>query len=160
MSYSPVASRDDTAETQPRTERASVLVVDDDRDMRELVTSRLTSEGYDVREAASGSELLRAVQSMSLDRWPLDAIDIIVLDNRMPGMTGLDAVRTLRGAHWETPAILMTAFPDADVKREAAALGVTLLPKPFSLELLSIAITLGLLSRSDEAEQHAFRVPS
>jgi CheY-like chemotaxis protein len=160
MSYSPVASPDDPTETKPRPERACVLVVDDDSDMRELVTSRLTSEGYDVREAASGSELLRAVQSMRLDRWPLDAVDLIVLDNRMPGMTGLDAVRKLRGAHWETPAILMTAFPDADVKREAAALGVTLLPKPFSLELLSIAITLGLLSGSDEAAQHAFRVPS
>jgi CheY-like chemotaxis protein len=160
MNSQPGDSRDGIVEPRLRSAGACVLVVDDDREMREMVATRLTSEGYDVHEAASGAELLRSVQSLSLDRWPLDAVDLIVLDNRMPEMTGLQAIRRLRASHWETPAILMTAFPEPDVKREAAALGITMLAKPFSFDLLSIAVTLGLLSRSDRAQSHPFGVSS
>ena len=148
--------------TEPGTQAAGarVLVVDDDGSMRELVTRRLASEGYDVHEAVSGGELLRVLQSISVDCWPLDGVDLIVLDNRMPGITGLEAIRRLRAAHWETPAILMTAFPEAGVKSEAAILGVPILPKPFSLDLLTSTILLSLLSKPDRAERHGFRVPS
>jgi CheY-like chemotaxis protein len=148
--------------TEPRAPPtgARIVVVDDDGDMRDLVTTRLASEGYDVCDAVSGGDLLRVIQSIAIDRWPLDSVDLIVVDNRMPGMSGLEAIRRLRTAHWETPAILMTAFPEAEVKREAANLGVPLIPKPFSLDLLASAILLSLLSAPVRQERHAFRVPS
>lgn len=137
---------------------ARVLVVDDDPSMRALVATHLSSAGYDVHEASSGLGLLQAVEAIALDRFPLDGVDLIVLDQRMPGIFGLDAIRRLRAAHWETPAILMTAFPDAELKREAAALHVLVLPKPFSLALLSSAVLLSLLSKPERGETHGFRV--
>ena len=139
---------------------ARIVVVDDDGDMRDLVTTRLASEGYDVRDAVSGGDLLRVIQSIAIDHWPLDGVDLIVVDNRMPGMSGLEAIRRLRAAHWETPAILMTAFPEAEVKREAANLRVPLISKPFSLDLLASAILLSLPSAPVRQARHAFRVPS
>ncbi|HSO35653.1 MAG TPA: response regulator, partial [Labilithrix sp.] len=113
--------------------------------------------GFSVHEAVSGSELLSVLRSVTADSWPLDGVDLIVLDNRMPGMTGLEAIRNLRAAHWETPAILMTAFPDAAVKREAQRLGVPVLPKPFSLDLLSSAVLVVLLSRHAPADDSLSR---
>ena len=137
---------DDITEPRLRPEGARILVVDDDGEMRELVSMRLASDGYQVHEAVSGIDLLHVVESIAVDHFPLDGIDLIVLDNLMPGLTGLDAIRRLRAAHLETPMILMTAFPEPEVRREAAALGVSVLPKPFSLELLTSAVLLNLLA--------------
>ena len=137
-----------------------VLVVDDDGAMRKLVCSHLAAEGYEAYEAASGVALLHALESVAVERWPLAGIDVTVLDNKMPGMTGLEAIRRLRAAHWETPAILMTAFPDAETTQEAVALNVLVLPKPFALGLLTSAVVLSLFSKADRPEHHGFRAPS
>ncbi len=134
---------------------ARIIVADDDRDLRESIASRLAAEGYDVRDALSGIELLGLLSSISLDRWPLDGIDLIVIDQRMPGMTGLETVRRLRAAHWETPALLMTAFPDREVLRDAASLRVSILEKPFSLERLTTVVLLNLLKRLEHPEASA-----
>lgn len=127
---------------------ARILVAEDDPMLRDLVTRRLSSEGYVVREAASGTELVETLQTITVQSWPLDALDLLVLDNFMPGATGLDVMRRLRHAHWETPAILITAFPDDFVRREARTLGIVLLPKPFTLELLSRAVCHALVTGS------------
>jgi len=127
-----------------RRPRARVVVADDDGDMRELVTLHLTAEGYDVHAAVSGADLLSILESIRVDLWPLDGVDLIVVDNRMPEMTGLEAIRRLRAARWDKPAILMTAFPAPAIQREAARLGVPVLSKPFSLDLVSSAVSLSL----------------
>ena len=144
---------DDITETEPRVRpaRARVLFVDDDGSVRDLVATHLTAAGYEVYEAASGNELLKIVRSITLDSFPLDGVDLIVLDHRMPGMSGLEAIRRLRALHWETPAILVTAFPEVEVEREAAILDVPILSKPFSLDLLSSVILANLLSRGHQA---------
>lgn len=136
----------ETTDRQPRFGGARVLVVDDDGAMRELVSHRLTKDGFSVHEAVSGRDLLGLLGRITADRWPLDDVDLILIDNRMPGMSGLQAIRALRAAHWDTPAILMTAFPDETVKKEAQTLGVPVLPKPFPLDLLTNAIVVVLLS--------------
>lgn len=127
-------------------EGARILVVDDDPEMRDVVCRRLAKNGFAVHEAVSGAELLSMLRTIEVDHAPLDGVDLIVLDNRMPGMTGLEAVRRLRAEHWNTPAILMTAFPDSALKWEAQMLGVPVLPKPFSLDLLVSAVLVVLLS--------------
>jgi len=145
MSSSKEDTWDDITQPSVGVPKARVLVADDDADMRELVTERLVSSGYYVREAESGSDVVRLMESIGVDR-KLDAVDILVIDNRMPGITGLEAIRRLRARDWQRPAILMTAFPEDDVKREAALLGVPILPKPFSPELLTTAVLLSLLA--------------
>jgi two-component system response regulator (stage 0 sporulation protein F) len=156
----PDDGQSDDAESRPRTRRARILVVDDDGDMRGLLVARLASEGYDVREAVSGTELLRVLQSISVDLWPLDGVDLIVLDNRMPGMTGLEAIRKLRAAQCNVPAILVTAFPEPALCSDAAALGVPVLSKPCSFGLLTTAVLLSLLSEPDRPLKYGFSVPS
>jgi CheY-like chemotaxis protein len=132
-------AEEDKVDTRPRAEpwAARVLVADDDEAMRLLVTSTLEDEGYQVNEAISGSDLLRALDSIAVDAWPTDGVDLIVLDLRMPGMNGLDVVRRLQAAHWFTPTILMTAFAGPEVIAEAARLGVPVLSKPFGLDALT-----------------------
>lgn len=131
---------DDFTDRRRGAQAARILVAEDDPQLRDLVTRRLASEGYEVREAASGTELVQTLQTITSQSWPLDALDLLVLDNFMPGVTGLDVMRRLRHARWLTPAILITAFPDDVVRREAHALGVVVLAKPFTLDLLSRAV--------------------
>ena len=154
------ASSDETSSPETETTGARILVVDDDKEMRELVATRLLAQGYSVHGATTGSELLRVLEDVSVYMWPLDGIDLIVVDNRMPGITGLEAIRRLRLAQWDTPAVLITAFPDDEVLREAARLKVPVLPKPFSLELLTHAVLSGILGRPLERQSHVARVPS
>lgn len=139
---------------------ARVIVADDDGAMREMVAMRLSGEGYEVHEVDSGNELLAALATTTVDAWPLDRVDLIVLDFKMPGLTGLDVLRKLRSAKWDTPAILMTAFPDDQMVRHAGALHVTLLAKPFSLEVLANAAMVCLTGRSPESPGSQRRVPT
>ena len=133
--------------------RAHVLVADDDVAMRTLVASSLTNRGYAVQAEESGSGALKMVNALAAHVWPLDGIDLVVLDHRMPGMTGLDVLREIRLAHWDTPVILMTAFPSAEVLAHAAELRATVLPKPFSLDDLTRA-AVSLMVCHAEPERH------
>jgi CheY-like chemotaxis protein len=124
---------------------ARILVVDDDQEMRELIMLRLSSKGYVVHEAVSGADLLRVAGSIRADQWPLDGVDLIVVDNRMPGITGIEAIRRLRADRWDVPVILITAFPGPDVTAQARTLRMRLLPKPFSLDSLADEVLLSLV---------------
>lgn len=138
---------DDITEPSLRVGGARVLVADDAGDLREMVAGRLAVAGYEVEEACSGEDLLRLVRGIALDGWPLDGVDLLVVDYRMSGLTGLETIRALRAAHCDTPAILMTAFPEDAIEQEAAAMGVALLPKPFSFEALARAVMAALARR-------------
>ena len=82
-----------------------ILVVDDDRDIRELVVDYLVKSGYRVTGAANGKEM-RAV----LDK---QAVDLVVLDIMMPGDDGLTLCRQLRsGQHKDLPILMLTARHD------------------------------------------------
>lgn len=141
-------------------DRASILVADDDDAMRELVCARLTADGYEVHPAASGVELMAALERLSTQAWPADGVDLMILDLRMPGLTGLDAIRKLRAAHWDVPTILMTAFPNTLVRIEAENLNVDVLAKPFPLDTL-VKTTRRVLAgtRDERTPPHAFRAP-
>lgn len=120
------------------TRRAKILVVDDDRDLCELVAWALDDSGFEVATAGDGREaLIAAVKS------PPDAI---VLDMRMPVMDGrefVEAYRNLQPPH--APIVIMTAYLDpAVIAMEVGAQGY--LAKPF--DLLTLVRTLRkLLSR-------------
>jgi CheY-like chemotaxis protein len=121
-----------------------VLVAEDQREMRVLMCEVLRREGYEVVEAASGTELIdRLVQGLLADgdaRGP----DLIVTDVRMPGCSGLEVLARLRRNDWSTPVILITAFGDLATHAEAQRLGAAcVLDKPFELdELVLAAISL------------------
>lgn len=95
------------------------LIVDDDSDMRFLVrmTIEVANHGLEVAgEASSGADALASFEQ--------DRPEVVVLDNRMPGMTGLEVARRILGEHPEQSIILFSAYLDAQTRAEAEALGV------------------------------------
>jgi CheY-like chemotaxis protein len=112
-----------------------VLVVDDDPNLRQLVTVRLEKAGHRVRGADSAAEALALVA----DRG---APDVVVLDVTMPGMTGLEllpAMRELDGCA-DLPAIFLSGRVELHDIEAGRALGATYLTKPFSANALTKAI--------------------
>jgi len=117
----------------PLADARRVLVVEDDPALRDLMANVLAAEGYFVTETADSPAMLRAVKAAESSESPFD---LIVTDVRMPGQSGLEALAHLREVGCQTPTIVVTAFPDEKVQRQALELDTLLLPKPFALETL------------------------
>jgi CheY-like chemotaxis protein len=105
------------------------LLAEDDRDLRELLSGVLRADGATVVSVANGRE--------ALDELQREAFDVVVLDNRMPVMTGLEVLRAIRTARSTVPVILITSFLDHQTVDRAVALGIaTVIDKPFDAEQL------------------------
>jgi CheY-like chemotaxis protein len=113
--------------------RGRVLVADDDEAMRTTVAFTLIDDGYDVVEVASGNEVLQLLELREPARVHTGSFDLLLMDVRMPGLSGLDTVRRLRRLEAPPPVILMTAFASPETRDQADALRVPLLSKPFAL---------------------------
>jgi two-component system alkaline phosphatase synthesis response regulator PhoP len=101
------------------------LVVEDDRTLRQALTFNLTREGYDVASAVDGEQALAAGR----DRRH----DLILLDLMLPGMSGLEVLRTLRREGIETPVIILSAKRDEVDRVVGLKVGADdYVPKPFS----------------------------
>ena len=105
-----------------RPERPLVLVVEDDRALSSALNFSLDLEGYDVRIFGTGEELLTS---------PLPPTRAcLVIDERLPGVTGLNTVRELRRRGVALPAVLITTNPSSALRRAAAAAAVPIVEKP------------------------------
>jgi DNA-binding response OmpR family regulator len=112
----------------------AVLLAEDDHEMRRMLAGALRREGYAVREARDGDELLEQVRSSVLQSDGGTTVDLVISDVRMPGPSGLDVLRIIRAQDCAVPVILITAFGDADLHRTAQECGATLvLDKPFEV---------------------------
>lgn len=110
---------------------ALILVVDDSTTMRQMVSFTLTSAGHDVVEVADGNE---AVQAASSNKF-----DLVITDVNMPGMNGIDLVRTLRGMPEGKfiPMLVLTTESEQSIKQRGREAGATgWIVKPFSPEVL------------------------
>jgi DNA-binding NtrC family response regulator len=102
---------------------ATVLVVDDDRAFRELVVDILRAEGYRLLEAADGETALRLAAG--------EGVDVVLSDQRMPGISGIELTRRLRAGSEAPAVVLMTAYGTIPQAVEAVRLGaVDYLTKP------------------------------
>ena len=117
---------------------ATVLLVDDDEDLRAMLGYVLRDAGWRVVEAGSGEEAL-ALAHKSVP-------DVIVMDQRMPGLTGAELLTQLRSTGVQIPAILITAARDASAVAAAVEVECYLI-KPFDLQSL-----LALISRALSGE--------
>jgi DNA-binding response OmpR family regulator len=141
-----------------RSVRARVFVAEDDAALRNMVVSALLNDGHEVYEAASGDALLRLMGAITSEHdtavHPPCGVDLVVLDQRMPGIEGMSVARRLRRAHWSVPLILMTAFPSDELVTKAHRLNVHVLAKPFSLRDLSESALSLLLTENNRFAQH------
>jgi two-component system response regulator MprA len=122
-----------------------ILVVDDDRPVRESLRRSLAFNGYEVEVAANGEE---ALALLGPHRTDTDLPDAVVLDVMMPRLDGLETCRRLRASGSEVPVLMLTAR-DAVAERVAGldAGADDYLPKPFALEEL-LARLRALLRRT------------
>ncbi len=112
---------------------ATILVVDDEEALTDLVSSALRFAGYDVHTESNGFDALRAVKA--------ESPDLIVLDVNMPELDGFEVCRRLRRDGVQTPVIFLTARDDIDDLRVGFRQGGDdYLTKPFSLEELGLRI--------------------
>lgn len=117
-------------------ERIRVLIADDTAHVRRMLRSMLELDGFDVvADVASGNEVADLV-SGGLDP------DVVVLDERMPGLDGVETARLVRAARPEQVILLYTAFPHIALEEAAAEAGVAaVLGKADGLEALEREIT-------------------
>jgi CheY-like chemotaxis protein len=113
----------------------SVLVADDDDELRALYHLSLRHAGYDVVDAVDGADALARLVASPLE------FDAAVLDVRMPGVSGLQVLAALQKSTPSVPIILTSAFADENLSEDAARLGAAaLLSKPFRLDMLTRAV--------------------
>ncbi|MFN3419927.1 MAG: sigma-54-dependent transcriptional regulator [Pyrinomonadaceae bacterium] len=117
--------------------RKSILVVDDEKNQREILETILTSEGYDVTTASSGEAAMKFVESRRFD--------LVLTDLKMAGMSGLDLLKELTNFDKSIIVILLTAHGSVDSAVDALRLGAfDYLQKPYDqaklLETVSRAL--------------------
>ena len=126
-----------------------ILVVEDERNIVDILTFNLTREGYETLEALDGAAGLR----LALDEDP----DLILLDLMLPKMDGFEVCRTLRAQGRATPIIMLTAREEETDKVLGLELGADdYITKPFSVREL-LARVKSNIRRSDMLSQAAGR---
>jgi two-component system response regulator PilR (NtrC family) len=123
----------DTLDPAVAAAAARILIVDDERSMREMLGILLRREGHDVVVAENGR---RAIEC--LDQQPFD---VVVSDARMPDIDGIQVLRHARSINPSVIAIMITAFGSPDLIKGVEQLGVTdYVEKPFNTEVLKFRI--------------------
>lgn len=122
--------------------KATIMVVEDDQDIRELISYNLGKEGYTVVPAESGEQALKLIETTNPD--------IIILDIMLPGMDGIEVLRNLKqgSRHAAVPVIMATAkSEDSDIITGLELGADDYIAKPFSPKVL-IARVRSLLRRT------------
>ena len=119
---------------------ARLLVADDERSMRELLSIVLRREGYDVTVAENGRAAVELLESRRFD--------LLISDIKMPDMSGVDVLRAAKRLDQDILGIMITAFASADTAIEAMRLGAhDYLSKPFDVDELKIKVRNALEQR-------------
>jgi two-component system response regulator MprA len=127
-----------------------ILVVDDERAVRESLRRALELEGYEIELAADGNE---ALYRLEVTEEP----DALILDVLMPGVDGLEVCRRLRGAGSKLPVLMLTARTEVEDRVAGLDAGADdYVTKPFALEEL-LARVRALLRRTGETDGDVVR---
>ncbi len=123
---------EETSPAQPP-RRATILVIDDEPEVRELLVEWLASQGHVVSACADGRS--------GLSRFQEEPVDLVITDLGMPGLTGWEVAKRVKLASPKTPVALVTGWGDQIDSEEARAKGVDfLLAKPFRLEEITAIV--------------------
>ncbi len=125
-----------------------VLIADDEKNMRWVLSEALAAEGYEVIQAADGKEALIAVEQQHPD--------LMVLDHKMPSPDGMEVLRKIRANGETFPVIMLTAHGNVATAVEAMKAGATeYLTKPFDLGELKLSIdkAIRISELSDEVRR-------
>ena len=116
---------------------AEVLVIDDEPSITDFLSIALGEEGYHCITAVSGEDALKKLST--------DKIDVILLDLRLPGISGMDVLRAIKSTYPRTAVIVVTAVGDAETAVEAMKTGaVDYIIKPFEIKRVYCSIEAAL----------------
>ena len=116
---------------------ASILIVEDNEDFALTIADVLRKKKYEVKPVFTGEEGLEYVRN--------HLVDLVLLDIRLPGKSGLEVIRELKDLDPDIVVIMMTAFADIEPAIEAMKMGAfDYLVKPFDLEELRLVVSKAL----------------
>ncbi|TDI38657.1 MAG: sigma-54-dependent Fis family transcriptional regulator [Acidobacteria bacterium] len=122
------------------TEKGTVLVIDDEEVMREILESLLSSEGYRVKLAATGEDGIAIASS--------EPIDLAIVDVMLPDQSGIDVLDELKRVDSELVAIMITAFASVETAIEAMKRGAfDYVTKPFKNDEVRVIVANGMRQR-------------
>ena len=117
----------------PAKSSVTILVVDDEQMMRDLLTKILGRDGYQVATAADGEDALRVIEARP--------VDLIISDMKMPKLNGFELLKIVKKEHPEIGMIMMTAYGDTYTVKDALLLGADeYLTKPFKSFEVSLLV--------------------
>ena len=123
------------------TKQSAVLVVEDEPSVADLLSEDLVEEGYNCVIAATGEDALRRLSKSNFDT--------ILLDLKLPGISGMEVLRKTKSVYPETAVIVVTAAGDAQTAVEAMKNGaVDYITKPFELERVNSSIEATLKAKT------------
>ena len=110
-----------------------LLVVDDERAIRDLLVQILSAEGHEVTTAADGAEAMEL-----LGRQPFD---LVITDLVMPGLNGVDVLRAAKRIDPDCPVIIITGYPSEETVVSLVRLGASdYIAKPFNVNAVIVAV--------------------
>ena len=130
---------------------AKVLVIDDERAIRKLLRTGLSTQGYDILEASDGKTALDLLA---------DRPDLVILDLGLPDIKGLDLLKTIRARNESVPIVVLSSRSDEAGKVEALDLGADdYVTKPFGMDELLARLRTALRHQLHvQGERPVFRV--
>ncbi len=132
-----------------KTDAQHILVVDDEMSICEILSKYLSKNGYDVLQAQSAEKAIEIMKEKN--------VDLVLTDIKMPGMTGVDLLKWIKGYNDFIPVIMTTGFPTLDTAIEALKLGAyDYLNKPFHLEEIVEKVARALQTRQLEEDNLLF----
>ena len=127
-----------------------ILIVDDERSMRDVLGIMLKRAGYDVTVVSDGDEAIARVEK--------ELFDLVITDLKMPTTSGLDVLRAVKETSPDSVVLIITAFASAESAVEAMKLGAyDYLPKPFQIDEVQLKVRNALGNRRLSTENMLLR---
>jgi CheY-like chemotaxis protein len=128
----------ETAEAEHAGEPASILVIDDDPDVRQFIVAALEEQGYRVRDASDGEQGLKEIAR--------EKPDLVILDFIMPGLSGAEVANRIFAKQPDQPILFVSGYSETEAIKRIAP-DTPLLAKPFRADALDKAIRAALAAQ-------------
>ena len=132
------ASATDQVQVEPEPQSASILVIDDDPDVRGFIAEALEEQGYQVRQASDGKKGLVEVER--------DRPDLVIVDFIMPGMSGAEVAKKIRAKLPRQAILFVSGYSETEAVKRTAP-DAPLLTKPFRADALNKAVRRAITPR-------------
>jgi len=130
--------------------KAKILIVDDEETIRRLIHQRLSREGYQCSEAGSAEQ--------ALEKLAHNLTELVILDIRMPGKSGIELLPEIRANYRDTAVIMATAIAEIDIATQCMKQGAyDYISKPFNLDEIALSVDRALQKRKLELEIRGYQ---